>query len=84
MTSEKQTLPKDHIEAKIFSLQAVLAEYDTLMFSLLNDLRWETYRKNNPHAVEVMIGVIRERYHEIDQELDSLMDKYAEIKTRKK
>ena len=83
MTPQKQTLPKDNIEARIFSLQAVLAEYDDLMFSLLNDMKWQAYRKKNPDAVEVMVGIIRERYHEIDEELDSLLDKYSEMKTRK-
>jgi hypothetical protein len=83
MTPKKQTLPKDPIEARIFSFQAVLAEYDTLMFSLLNDMRWQAYRKENPDAVEVMVGIIRERYREIDEELDALLDTYSEMKTRK-
>jgi len=83
MTPQKQTLPKDNIGARFFSLQAVLAEYDDLMFSLLNDMRWEAYRKKNPDAVEVMVGIIRERHHEINEELDSLLDKYSELKKRK-
>jgi len=83
MTPQKQTLPKDHIEARIFSLQAVLAEYDSLMFSLLNERRWEAYREKNPHAVEVMIGIIRERHHEIDEEINTLLDRYSDLKKRK-
>lgn len=83
MTPEGQTLPKDTIEARIFSLQAVLAEYDTLMFSLLNDMRWQAYRNENPDAVEVMVGIIRERYHEVDEELDALLDRYGKLKERK-
>ena len=83
MTPKEQKLPREHIEASIFSLQAVLAEYDTLMFSLLNDVKWEAYRKKNPDAVEVMIGIIRERHHEIDKELETLLDKYSELKKGK-
>jgi len=46
-------------------------------------MRWQAYREKDPDAVEVMVGIIRERYHEIDEELDSLLDKYSELKTRK-
>ena len=53
------------------------------MFSLLNDMEWEAYRKKNPDAVEVLVGIIRERHHEIDEELDSLLDQYSELKKRK-
>ena len=84
MTPQKQSLPKDSVEAKIFSLQSVLAEYDNLMFSLLGDGKWEQYRKNNPDAMEVMVGIIRERQREIDEELDSLIDEYSEIKKEKR
>ena len=82
MTPEKQSLPKDGMEARIFSLQSILKEYDNLMFSLLSDERWEQYRKNNPDAVEVIVGIIRERQREIDEELDSTIDRYAVIKKR--
>ena len=82
MTPEKQSLPKDGMEARIFSLQSILEEYDNLMFSLLSDERWEQYRKNNPDAVEVIVGIIRERQREIDEELDSTIDRYAVIKKR--
>ena len=83
MSSKKKILSQYDVEVKIFSLQLMYEEYDSLMFSLLNDRKWEQFRKGNSDAIEIMVGIIRERQHEIDAELDALVDKYAGIKKEK-